>query len=324
MLANSGAGLVVVEATHVERQGRITHGCLGLYSDANEAALARVVAHCRYIGTSKLGIQLAHAGRKASSQRPWEGGLGLKVNGGDQPWETIGPSPIAFGDGRPAPRQMNAEDFARVLEAFVMAAKRSVRLGFDAIELHVAHGYLLHSFTSPISNQRNDEFGGDREGRFRYPFQIAEAVRAVVPKGVALGARITGNDWMEGGLTDDDAVAFAQGLKDRGLDFVDVSSGGVTAQTRNPTTPGYNVPMAERVKAESGIATRAVGLITTPKQADGILAEGKADMVALARGFLDNPHWGWAAARELGADVARPRQYLRVAPKMWQATPAQK
>ena len=305
MLANSGAGLLVVEATHVERQGRITHGCLGLYNDANEAALARVVAHCRRIGTAKLGIQLAHAGRKASSQRPWEGGLGLKANGGDQPWETVGPSPIAFGDGRPAPRQMDEHDFARVLEAFVMAAKRSVRLGFDAIELHMAHGYLLHSFASPISNQRNDEFGGDREGRFRYPFQITEAVRAVVPKGVALGARITGNDWMEGGLTADDAVAFAQGLKDRGLDYVDVSSGGVTAQTRNPTTLGYNVPMAERVKAGSGIATRVVGLITTPSQADGILADGKADMVALARGFLDDPRWAWHAARELGAEVTR-------------------
>jgi 2,4-dienoyl-CoA reductase-like NADH-dependent reductase (Old Yellow Enzyme family) len=317
MLANAGAGLLVVEATHVERRGRITHGCLGLYSDANEAALARVVAHCRHIGKAKLGIQLAHSGRKGSSQRPWEGGLGLKHNGGDEPWETIGPSAIAFGPAWPAPRAMDEHDIAQVREAFVMAAKRAVRLGFDAIELHMAHGYLAHSFLSPISNRRTDRYGAGFEGRARFPLETAEAVRAVVPRRIALGARITGSDWTEGGLTADDAVRFTQALKARGLDFVDISSGGITAETRNPMTPGYNVPIAAQVKRESGIATRTVGLITTPEQAEAIVAEGQADMVALARAFLDNPHWAWAAARRFGADVERPSQYLRVAPKLW-------
>jgi 2,4-dienoyl-CoA reductase-like NADH-dependent reductase (Old Yellow Enzyme family) len=318
MLANSGAGLLVVEATHVERIGRITHGCLGIYSDANEAALARVVAHCKRIGTAKLGIQLAHSGRKGSSQRPWEGGLGLKHNGGDQPWETIAPSAIAFGDAWLSPREMDAHDFERVRAAFVAAAQRALRIGFDAIELHMAHGYLLHSFASSISNQRQDRYGGSRDNRFRFPLEVAEAVRAVVPRGVPLGARMTGNDWDDAGLNLDDAVAFARGLQERGLDFVDISSGGVRADIRNPTSAGYNVPLAERIKREVPIKVRTVGLITTPEQAEDIVASGKADMVALGRTFLDQPHWGWSAARALGADVRYPPQYLRASAKLWQ------
>ena len=319
MLANSGAGLLIVEATHVERIGRITHGCLGLYSDANEAALAHVIAHCKRIGTAKLGVQLAHAGRKASSERPWEGGLGLKHNGGgDEPWETIGPSALAFGDAWPSAREMIDEDFARVREAFVTAAKRALRIGFDAIELHMAHGYLLHSFASPISNKRIDRYGGARENRFRFPFEVAEAVRAVVPRSIPLGARITGSDWADGGLTLDDAVAYAQGLHARGLDYLDTSSGGVQADIRNPTDAGYNVLLAERIKREVGINTRVVGLITTPQQAEEIIATGKADMVAMARAFLDQPHWGWSAARTLGASVAHPPQYARAGAKFWQ------
>lgn len=321
-LANSGAGLLVIEATHVTRRGRITHGCLGLYSDANEAALARVVAHCRRFGTSKIGIQLAHSGRKGSSQRPWEGGLGLKANGGDEPWETIAPSAIPLGKDWPAPREMTPEDFAEARQAFVAAVRRAVRIGFDAIELHMAHGYLLASIASPISNKRTDEYGAGRQAGWRYLFELAEAVRAVVPSGTPVGARITGSDWAEGGLTPDDAVAFARGLKQAGFNYVDVSSGGITADTRNPTTPGYNVPIAERVKREVGLPTRTVGLITTPQQAEAIIAEGKADMVALGRGFLDDPHWAWAAARELGGEVARPPQYLRAGPKLWSAATA--
>jgi len=315
MLANSGAGLVIVEATHVERHGRITHGCLGLYSDDCEAALARAIAYCRRIGTAKLGIQIAHAGRKASSQRPWEGGKGLGPN--EDPWQTIGPSPIAFGDGRPAPREMNAEDFARVREAFVNCAKRAVRIGFDAIEIHLAHGYLLHSFVSPISNQRTDGYGGSLEGRMRFPLEVAAAMRAVVPPGIPLGARITGSDWLDGGLTVDDAIVLTKALKVLGLDYVDVSSGGVTATAVPPRDPGYNVPMAEKIKRETGMPTRVVGMIVTPKQAEAVVADGKADMVALARAFLDNPHWGWHAAAELGADMKRPPQYQRAAPAVW-------
>jgi NADPH2 dehydrogenase len=321
MLANSGAGLVVIEATHVERQGRITHGCLGLYSDANEAALARVLAHCRYIGKAKFAVQLAHAGRKGSSQRPWEGGKGLKDSDVDQPWETIAPTTEPYGPEWLPPRQMEAADFKRVRDAFVDAAKRSLRIGFDAIELHMAHGYLMHSFLSPLSNKRNDEYGGDRAGRWRFPLEVTDAVRAVVPKGIPLGARITGSDWSDDGITAEEAAAFAKELKKHGLDYVDVSSGSANTAVRNPNTLGYNVPLAEEVKRVSGIPTRAVGLITSPQQAEAIVAEGRADMVALARGFLDNPHWAWHAARDLGAEVERPKQYARVSSKIW-ALPA--
>jgi 2,4-dienoyl-CoA reductase-like NADH-dependent reductase (Old Yellow Enzyme family) len=315
MLANSGAGLVIAEMTDVERRGRISHGCLGLYSDDCEAALARVVAHCHRYGTAKVGIQLAHAGRKASAQPPWEGAQPLRP--GADPWQPIAPSAIPFGADWPVPLEMTAADIEHLREAFVTAAERAVRVGFDAIELHGAHGYLLHSFVSPISNKRTDGYGGSRESRMRFPLEIARAVRAVVPKGTPLGARITGSDWVEGGLTPDDAVVFAKALKAAGLDYVCISSGGITADTRLTAVANMNVQFAEKVKAEAGIATRTVGLIATPKQAETIVAEGKADMVALARAFLDDPHWGWHAAQSLGADVARPKQYQRAAPKLW-------
>jgi NADPH2 dehydrogenase len=315
MLANSGAALLVFEATHVERRGRLTHGCLGLYSDDNEAAIARVLAHCRRTGTARLGIQLAHAGRKASSYRPWEGGLGLKAD--DDPWETIGPSAIAFGNAWRAPRAMTTDDMERVREAFVASARRALRLGFDAIELHMAHGYLLHSFMSPISNRRTDAYGGSAAARLRFPLEVAQAVRAVVPRATPLGARLTGSDWTEGGMTPDDAVAVAKALKGAGLDFVCVSSGGIAAETKIALGPGYQVPFAEKVRREAGIATRAVGLIATPKQAEAIIAEGRADMIALARAMLDDPRWGWHAAQSLAAEVKRPPQYARAAPKLW-------
>jgi len=322
MLANSGASLLVVEATHVERRGRITHGCLGLYSDDNEATLARVIAHCRRVGTAKLGIQLAHAGRKASSHLPWEGGLGLTKH--EDPWETIAPSAIAFGNAWSAPRAMDREDMERVRDAFVSAAKRALRIGFDAIELHLAHGYLLHSFQSPISNHRSDEYGGSAAARLRFPLEVVRAVRAVVPPSLPLGARITGSDWVDGGMTPDDAVVLAKTLKEAGVDFVCVSSGGITAEVMRgggrlaqALGPGYQVPFAEQVRREAGIATRAVGLIATPQQAEAIVGEGKADMIALARAMLDDPRWGWHAAQAFGADVKRPPQYARAAPKLW-------
>jgi len=315
MLANSGAALVVVEATHVERHGRITHGCLGLYSDDNEASLARVIAQCRRAGTAKFGIQIAHSGRKGSAQKPWDGTGALKA--GADPWETFAASAVPFGENWHTPRMATEADLARVREAFVSATKRALRIGFDAIELHMAHGYLMHGFMSPISNKRTDEYGGSFENRLRFPLSIARAVRAVVPKDVPLGARITGSDWREGGLNPDDAVAIAKALKAEGLDFICISSGGVAADIRNPAEPGYNVPTAERVKKEVGIATRTVGLIIKPEHAEEIVAQGKADMVSLARAFLDDPHWGWHAAKALGADVARPPQYARAGPKLW-------
>jgi NADPH2 dehydrogenase len=315
MLANSGSGLVVVEATHVERHGRITHGCLGLYSDDNEAALARVVSQARRRGTARFGIQLAHSGRKGSAQRPWEGGGALTA--AEDPWQTIAASAIPFGDNWHTPREATERDLDRVRDAFVNSAQRALRIGFDAIELHMAHGYLLHGFLSPLSNKRTDQYGGSFENRMRFPLSVARAVRAVVPKDVPLGARITGSDWRDGGLTPDDAVATAKALKAEGLDFLCVSSGGVALDIRNPSDLGYNLPMAGRVKREAGIATRAVGLIVTPEQAEAAVATGAADMVALGRALLDDPQWGWHAAHALGAEVKLPRQYLRAGPKLW-------
>jgi 2,4-dienoyl-CoA reductase-like NADH-dependent reductase (Old Yellow Enzyme family) len=315
MLANSGAGMLVIEATHVERRGRITHGCLGLYSDACEAALEHIVYHCHHIGSAKLAIQLAHAGRKASAQRPWEGAKALSDS--EDPWPTVGPSALPFGPGWHTPRAMTEADMAQVMVAFSDAAKRALRIGFDAIELHFAHGYLLHSFVSPLANKRNDVYGGSFEGRMKFPLQVVQSVRAAVPRTVPLDARITGTDWVEGGLTAADAVAMAKALKAAGLDYVDISSGNITPESRWPSDPGFNVAIAERVKREAGIATRVVGMIVSAQQAEDIIASGKADMVSMARAFLDDPHWGWHAAQTLGAEVARPPQYARTAPKLW-------
>ena len=315
MLVNSGAGLVIAEMCDVERHGRISHGCLGLYSDACEDALTRVVDHCHRIGTAKIGIQLAHAGRKGSARMPWD--RGADGTAGPDPWQTIAPSAIPFGPDWATPRAMTGDDIVRLRDAFAQAARRAVRCGFDAIELHMAHGYLLHSFVSPVSNRRNDEYGGTLAGRMKFPLEVARAVRAEVPKGTPVGARITGTDWVEGGLTADDAVVFARELKAAGFDYVDVSSGAITADAQRAPTPGFNVPFAEQVKHGTGMATRTVGLIVTPKHAESIVADGKADMVALARAFLDDPHWAWHAAVALGADVARPKQYLRASPKQW-------
>jgi NADPH2 dehydrogenase len=315
MLANSGAALVIVEATAVERIGRITHGCLGLYSDDNELALSRVIQQCRRRGTAKFGIQLAHAGRKASAQKPWEGGVALTK--GQDPWPTIGPSAVPYGDNWHTPAMMTEADMTRVRDAFVSAANRAVRIGFDEIELHMSHGYLMHSFMSPISNTRSDRFGGGMDNRLKFPLEVARAVRAGVPKNVPLGARITGSDWRDGGLTPNDAVTIAKGLKAAGIDFICVSSGGITFDTRNPSEDGYNVAISEKVRREAGLPTRAVGLIFKAQQAETIIAKGQADMVTMARAFLDDPHWGWHAAKALGAEVARPQQYLRVGPKLW-------
>jgi 2,4-dienoyl-CoA reductase-like NADH-dependent reductase (Old Yellow Enzyme family) len=319
MLANSGAGMVVVEMTNVEPQGRITPGCLGLYSDGCEAALARVIQHCKKIGSAKFGVQIAHAGRKASTTRPWEGSKLLAVADGG--WEPIGPSPIAYGDGWPVPREMTEADMNRVRDGFVSAAKRAVRAGFDSIELHGAHGYLIHAFISPLSNKRKDAYGGSLEGRMKFPLEIARAVRAILPKMMPLGARITGSDWLNGGITPDDAAAYVGMFKDAGLNFVDVSSGGLTLEARNPTDYGYNAPLAERVRRGTGIATRTVGLIVTPQQAETIVSSDQADMVAIGRTVLDDPHWGWHAAQALGVEAKRPPQYLRAGPQFWPGAP---
>jgi NADPH2 dehydrogenase len=316
MLSNSGAGLLMTEMTMVERDGRITPGCLGIYSDSHVAALKRVVESCRRWGSAKLGMQLGHAGRKGSTNVPWRDNGG-PLKAGDGAWQTMAPSAIPFGDGYPAPKPLSKPEIERIIQSFVAAAKRADRAGFDLIELHGAHGYLLHQFLSPLSNQRDDEFGGSRDNRMRFPLRVAEAVRAVWPKGKALGARITGTDWLEDGWTPDDAVAFAAGLKQRGFDYCCVSGGGVVPKAPIPIGPGYMVQFAEKVRREAGIATRAIGMIVAPQQAEDIVASGRADLVALARGFLDDPHWGWHAAEALGATVKLPPQYARAGAALW-------
>jgi NADPH2 dehydrogenase len=314
-LSVSGAGLLIVEMTGVEPEGRITPHCLGRYSDANEAALASVVALCRRWGNAKLGIQLAHAGRKASAKVPWQGGRPLRPSEGA--WQTYAASAIPFDDNWPAPQTLDEAGLARIREAFVAATKRADRLGFDLLELHGAHGYLLHNFVSPVSNRRNDGYGGSLANCMRFPLEIAAAVRAVWPRAKALGMRITGSDWIGGGLTPDDAGVLANELHEIGFDYVCVSSGGVSPQARVVLGPGYQVPFAEAVKKASRIAVQSVGLIVDPHLAEAVVAEGRADCVALARGFLDDPRWAWHAAETLGAEALHPPQYARAQPKLW-------
>ena len=312
-LALSGAGLLILEAAAVEPQGRITAGDLGLYSDANEQALARVLATVRKHSQMPVGVQLAHAGRKASSQPPWEGGAQVPVAKGG--WLTSAPSAVAFRPNDERPAALDAAGLARVRDAFVAAAQRSVRLGLQAIELHAAHGYLLHQFLSPLSNQRNDEYGGPLTNRMRFPLEVFEAVRTAVPTSIPVGVRVSATDWVEHGWDIEQTVAFAAELKSLGCDFMDVSSGGISLAQSIPLAPGYQVGFAARVKAETGMPTMAVGLITEPAHAESVVAEGQADMVALARGILYDPHWPWHAAAELGATVVAPKQYLRSAPR---------
>lgn len=314
-LALSRAGLLVFEATHVSDIGRITHGCAGLYSDENEAAMRRVVELCRNVADIPLGVQIAHAGRKASTQRPWQGRGPLQAH--EDPWQTVSASGLAAGEGWHVPVELSADDLMRVRDQFVASTERALRIGFDLVELHAAHGYLLHQFLSPISNRRTDEWGGDAEGRMRFPLEVARAVREVWPTGKALGARITGSDWLEDGLRPEDAAVFATRLKDAGYDFVCVSSGGIGGVTKFLAEPGYQVPFAEVVKKGSGLPTRAVGMIVDPHHAESIVANGSADMVALARGFLDNPHWVWHAAEALGHPLAIPEQYQRAGHEYW-------
>jgi 2,4-dienoyl-CoA reductase-like NADH-dependent reductase (Old Yellow Enzyme family) len=314
-LALSGAGLLVMEATHVSAQGRITHGCCGLYSDANAEAVARVLRFCREHSGIAIGVQLAHAGRKASSERPWEGRGPLAADAG--PWPVAGASALPFAPGWPVPHALDPAGLRAVREAFVRATARAAVLGFDLVELHAAHGYLLSTFLSPLSNRRTDEYGGSLENRMRYPLEVFAAMRAVWPSERPMGVRIHGSDWIEGGWTVEDAVAFASRLEALGCDYVTVSSGGVDGSASIPVGPGYQVPLAEAVRRGTGLPTCAVGMITGAAQAEAILAGGQADQVALARAMLFNKHWPWAAAAVLGDAVALPGPYARAAAATW-------
>jgi 2,4-dienoyl-CoA reductase-like NADH-dependent reductase (Old Yellow Enzyme family) len=310
--AVSGVGLLVVEMTNVEARGRISPYCMGLYSDENERALNRVAQFCRKYGNTRLGVQLAHAGRKASTRPPWQERKPLlPADGG---WQTVAPSAVAADKGVPAPKALERQEITSLIEAFARAAERAQRIGFDAVELHGAHGYLLHEFLSPLSNRRDDEYGGSLENRMRFPLAVFSAVRAVWPADKPLGMRVSATDWVQGGWTLDETIVFARKLKARGCDWIDVSSGGIDPAQRVPVGPGYQVPFAEKVRAEVGMTTVAVGMITEPQQAEEIIATGKADIVALARGMLYDPHWAWHAAVALGAEASYPNQYLRCRP----------
>ena len=311
-MACSGAGLFVVEKTNVTREGRITHGCTGLYNDHNEAAMARAVQIYRGITKNPIGIQIGHAGRKASAQVPWLGGKALGP--AESPWPTVAPSAIPFGEGWHVPREFTREELRALLDAFVAATLRAKRIGFDLVELHSAHGYLLHQFLSPLSNQRKDEYGKDR---MKFPLEVARAVREVWPKERSLGIRINATDWMDGGWTPEEAVVYARELKRIGLDFICVSTGATVPQAKIPVAPGFQVPFASKIRTAVQIPVRAVGMIADPDQAEEILASGKADMVAMARAILDNPRWVWHAAEHFGVKIDYPPQYARVHPSLW-------
>lgn len=315
-VATASPGMVVIEATGVERNGRISHGCVGLYSDAATRAMADVIRYAKVVAPAvTFGVQLGHAGRKASGPLPGQGSGQLSPSNGG--WQVVGPSAIPYDTGWQIPQELDDVGIQRIITAFRDAAVRAVAAGVDSIELHLAHGYLLQSFVSPISNRRTDRWGGDLVGRMALPLAVVRAVQAVLPAHIAFGARINGTDWHDDGLTPDDAVGQAQMLKDAGLHFICVSSGGATPHAKVAAAPKYQVPIAARVKREVGILTRTVGLISDPLVAEAIIADGEADMVALGRAFLDDPRWPWRAAEALGVDGVYPVQYERGAPKYW-------
>jgi 2,4-dienoyl-CoA reductase-like NADH-dependent reductase (Old Yellow Enzyme family) len=311
-----GAGaLVMTEMTNVNPVGRITAKCAGMYSDENEAAMKRVIDFCRKYGVAKHGIQLAHAGRKGSTLPPAQGGKPLKP-GEDGGWRTKAPSAIPFAPDWPVPEALTRQEIQELVEQWVSAAKRAERIGYDLIEFHGGHGYLVHQFLSPLSNQRTDEYGGSLENRMRFPLEAFAAVRAVWPADKPMGIRVSATDWMDGGWTPEETVLFARELKKLGCDYMDVSSGGLDPRQKIPLALGYQVPFSEKVRKEAGIPTMSVGLITEPKQAEDIIASGKADMIAIARGAMWNPRWAWHAAEVLGADTAYAPKMMACHPKL--------
>ena len=313
--AVGGAALVLTEATAVTAEGRISPDDLGIWSEAHLEMLARIVAFVHGQG-SAAGIQIAHAGRKASTRPPWRGeGWVPPEEGG---WEPVGPGSEPFAPGYPVPRPLDRAGIAAIAPAFAAAAERALRAGFDVVEIHAAHGYLLHEFLSPLVNQRTDEYGGTFENRIRLCLEVIDAVRRVWPDRLPVLLRISATDWVDGGWDVEQSVALARAAGARGVDLVDCSSGGAVRATI-PVAPGYQVPFAERIRREAAIPTGAVGLITEPRQADAIVREGRADCVLLARELLRDPYWPLRAAADLGHASSWPAQYLRAAPR---GTPA--
>lgn len=312
-LSLSGAGLLITEATAVAPNGRISRHDLGMWSDRHAEALEPAIAFCKRHGGAKLGMQLYHAGRKGSVTVAWEGQRPIPPEQGG--WTIYSPSACAY-PGRATPQALDVDGIRGIIKAFAQAAQRADRLGLDLLELHAAHGYLMHSFLTPLANLRTDAYGGNRENRMRFVLEIFDAVRAVWPERKPLGVRISATDWADGGWDLEDSVALATELSHRGCDFITASSGGATPEQKLEVYPGYQVPFAEKIKREAGVATMAVGMITEPGHAERILAAGQADLIALARGMLFNPRWPWHAAVEMREEVFYPQQYDRAHPDM--------
>ncbi len=315
-LALSGAALLTIEATAVVPEGRITYADVGLWDDRTEAAMARVLEGVRRWSDMPIAIQLAHAGRKASTDLPWKGGAQIApdhTNG----WQTEAPSAVPYDAKEHPPVALDRDGLVRVRDAFVEAARRAARLGLDAVQLHAAHGYLLHEFLSPLSNRRDDEYGGSLENRMRFPLEVYDAVRAVFPADKPVTVRVSGTDWVEGGWDIAQTVAFAQALEAKGCAAIHISSGGLDPAQRIPVGPSYQVPLARAVRAVTRMPVIAVGQITEFEQAEAIVGTGDADFVALARAILYNPRWPWHAAAHFGARVKAPDQYLRSQPRQY-------
>ena len=306
--STGGAGLIMMEASGVTPEGRISTKCLGLWNDNQTDRLRPIVDFAHSFG-AKIGIQLAHAGRKGSCLPPWsDHPMASKEEGG---WESVAPSPISFGGKYPVPRELTISEIKELVRSFADAAQRVASVGFDLVEIHAAHGYLIHQFLSPLSNQRSDNYGGSFENRIRFIIEIVKAVREVIPDSMPLFVRISATDWLEGGWTIDDSIELSKTLKNCGVDLIDVSSGGTSSGAPVPVGPGYQVPLAHQIRVESQIPTSAVGMITDPQQAEAIIAEGRADAVMLGREMLRNPRWAFHAAHVLGAEVKWPNQLLR-------------
>lgn len=310
--AQGGAGLVMMEASAVTAEGRISIADLGIWKDEHVPGLERIARFVHGQG-ARVGIQLAHAGRKASMSSPFGGEHLLSAEEGG--WQPVAPSAVAFGPGYATPRALENSEIAGVVRAFAEAARRALAAGFDFVEIHGAHGYLIHEFLSPLANKRTDEYGGSLQNRARFGLEVAEAVRAAWPENLPLLMRISATDWVEGGWTVDESVELARGLKERGVDLVDVSSGGMTPDAKIAVGPGFQAPFAARIRKEAGVATAAVGMITEPEQANALVAEGSADMVMLARQMLRDPYFAVHAAEALGETASWPKQYLRAAPR---------
>ena len=306
--AVGGAALVMTEAAAVSPAGRISPADLGVWNERQAEALAPVVRFIKARGAA-AGVQLAHAGRKASTRVPWQGGTPIPIAEGG--WPVVGPGPLPFAESYPVPRPLDELGIAEVTGQFRDAARRAVAVGFDLIEIHSAHGYLLHSFLSPLSNQRTDRYGGSLQNRIRFVVEIAAAVRGVMPDAMPLFVRISASDWVDGGWDIEQSVFLSRALGSHGVDLVDCSSGGLLPGVRIPVAPGYQVPFAERIRRDAGIPTAAVGMITEPRQADEVIRSGRADIVLLARAMLRHPYWPLQAAKALGHDMTWPVPYGR-------------